>query len=280
MVKLGSMKTGTEITQEIIGKPIAIREQILVSEIQQGNIPSFIKNFVSIPIQKNGLKLTLKVSPDYLAVGSDSDYFTVRLGMPSVNKILPQLNCILPTPPIVDAIVKSAKVKLTPTPMKSDSSMVDAKTFAQHDAEVRKQLDKAGYKPGDLVVGRGKDVIQSTKDGRVGIYGWHDANGKPIQSASTVHDQSYVDYSQMIRLVSNEAILEENGETKNVNLTTDIFRNPKYAFLVTNNSPAPTPTRSVAPSFQAPDSSKQKKTEKLPNESLRDFLLRKWKIKK
>lgn len=51
-----------------------------------------------------------------------------------------------------------------------------------------------------LLVGAFKDVVRGP-DGRIGLYGWHQLNGKPIQPYFTGHAMDWIDYSQGLRLV-------------------------------------------------------------------------------
>lgn len=51
-----------------------------------------------------------------------------------------------------------------------------------------------------LLVGAYKDVVRGP-DGRVGLYGWHQLNGKPIQPYFTGHGMDWKDYSQGLRLI-------------------------------------------------------------------------------
>lgn len=63
-----------------------------------------------------------------------------------------------------------------------------------------------------LVAGIKKDVVQTplllTKPDRVAIYGWHKLDGKPIQPLTTIHRNTYVDYSHGIRLVERSIKLD------------------------------------------------------------------------
>jgi len=76
------------------------------------------------------------------------------------------------------------------------------------------QRDSVSYNSGQLISGTKKDVIlnskiyNSDKKHRVVIYGWHKPDGKPIQPASNVHVNTYVDYSHGIRLINNEIIID------------------------------------------------------------------------
>jgi hypothetical protein len=51
-----------------------------------------------------------------------------------------------------------------------------------------------------LLVGEFKDVVRGS-DGKIGLYGWHRLNGKPIQPYFTGHGLDWRDYSQGLRLV-------------------------------------------------------------------------------
>ena len=46
------------------------------------------------------------------------------------------------------------------------------------------------------------------KAGRVAIYGWHTADGKPIQPLTIVHGERYVDYSHGVRLVRRAVVAD------------------------------------------------------------------------
>jgi hypothetical protein len=66
-----------------------------------------------------------------------------------------------------------------------------------------------------LVSGIKKDVVitnlLSKRPNRVAIYGWHKLDGTPIQPLSTVHHDSYVDYSHGVRLIKR--IITIDGKT-------------------------------------------------------------------
>jgi hypothetical protein len=68
-----------------------------------------------------------------------------------------------------------------------------------------------------LISGIKKDVVLSSRDvwkgktHRVAIYGWHRADGRPIQPLYAGHVDWYVDYSHGIRLVSRK--VKVNGRT-------------------------------------------------------------------
>ena len=89
---------------------------------------------------------------------------------------------------------------------------------------------------GVLLAGHKKDVVISNRldshPGRIAIYGWHMANGQPIQPLSTAHGIEYVDYSHGIRLVSDVMLL--NGEVTSVH---KVLANARLAAVLSDEGP-------------------------------------------
>jgi hypothetical protein len=50
--------------------------------------------------------------------------------------------------------------------------------------------------------------------GKVAIYGWHKSDGRAIQPLSTIHENTYSDYSHGMRMVSPKVII--NGQVYNI----------------------------------------------------------------
>lgn len=67
-----------------------------------------------------------------------------------------------------------------------------------------------------LFAGHKKDIVQRTRAGKVTIYGGFRANGTLVQPLSSVHSESYYDYSHAVRLVRQTTGLSEvlRGETR------------------------------------------------------------------
>jgi hypothetical protein len=147
------------------------------------------------------IKAIYYVSPDYLSIGSDTDWARINITPMAAQKIANSLGCFLPTRKMVDDIYKAAKIKLEPMPMTAfrDSSI----TMYQHHLIVEQQRRQRQ----GLIAGIKKDVVISekiftdNKPNRVAIYGWHKTDGKPIQQLYTGHVNWYVDYSHGIRLI-------------------------------------------------------------------------------
>ncbi|MEM8538361.1 MAG: hypothetical protein AAGF56_10940 [Pseudomonadota bacterium] len=217
------------------------RDQMVVAELLKGNIPSFQRNLVPVTLRGSTsdgrqANITLCVTPDYLALGSDRDFVRVPLGLSGASRVAKSFNMVLPTPRMVDAIYRQATVRLTPSPMTPGPQMTSTSYFMRHNATVEAQRRNAGAAHGNLISGHKKDVVLTTRlasnRGRVAIYGWHRRNGKPIQPLSTVHGAGYADYSHGIRLVSRTAYLD--GQEIDLH---QIMANPRYAGIISHEGP-------------------------------------------
>ena len=106
--------------------------------------------------------------------------------------------------------------------------------IAESDRRIDAQL--AGQPPGALVAGDKKDVVLSNvlhaHPDRVAIYRWHQTNGKPIQPLSTVHENTYADYSHGIRMVAGTVTVD--GVKRK---TADVLKDPLLAALLSDEGP-------------------------------------------
>lgn len=107
----------------------------------------------------------------------------------------------LPSPAMIDAIWQSADLKIAPHPRSfkrwTAAEMNDPNAIRDQLAHIEAQIAGREFV---LLVGAFKDVVRGP-DGRVGLYGWHQLNGKPIQPYFTGHGMDWIDYSQGLRLV-------------------------------------------------------------------------------
>lgn len=217
------------------------RDAALVRQVLSGNVPNFLRELV--PVNFNGtdangasVQVTVCVTPEYLAVGSDLDFVRVPLGLGAAARIAVETGFLLPTTKMVDQIFLQARVRLAPQPMKPTSQMASTAYFVEHDRTVNAQRRQAGSGASDLTAGQKKDVVLTkrllTKPGRVAIYGWHQPNGKPIQPLSTVHEAAYADYSHGIRLVSRTAYV--NGKSRDL---AEIMADRNLAHVISSEGP-------------------------------------------
>ncbi|MBC7662155.1 MAG: hypothetical protein H7249_20860 [Chitinophagaceae bacterium] len=235
--------TGSAFMKKIAHMDGGRREQAMVQEILLGNIPSFLRKLTPIDMKLTagpyrGQTLRYWTLPDYIAIGSDSDFIRVPLNMYSIEKLSEKLDLSLPTKKMVDDIYNQAQVKLTPMPIVCKSNISSTANIVLHNEMLRGQILTSKYAPGLLVAGHKKDVVQSRrvlrKPGSIAIYGWHRSSTDPIQQLSTAHAAGYADYSHGIRLVSNHVQLG----TAQLDLR-DILENKSYASLLSSEGVIP-----------------------------------------
>jgi hypothetical protein len=225
---------GAAFMKRIADLPPAEREEVIAAEITQGNIPEFLRRFVTITVRATDAAgkehtLSYEVMPDYLAVGSDTDFIRVPMTPMAAQRIADAFGCVLPTRKVVNDVYREAAVKLEPRPLTEEREAV--KTFVQHHTIIEGQRE--GKTLGALVAGIKKDVVVTNrlteKPNRVAIYGWHKRDGNPIQPLTIVHRDTYVDYSHGIRLMKRTVLLD--GKPRDIR---DILRSPELCSLLSD----------------------------------------------
>ena len=210
-----SAPNGTAFALSIAALPLEEREEKVLAEVKAGNVPPFLRKLVPVAVSAGTVKASYFVAPDYLAIGSDDDYFLVPLTPLTAQAIADRLDCVLPTPKMVDDIYASATLKLTPAPIPPSPAMTSVAVFLRHNEIVR--AERGERLPGPLVAGHKKDVVIANPvfrtPGKVAIYGWHKRDGKPIQPLYLGHAASHVDYSHGIRLVSRRMTVDDVAMT-------------------------------------------------------------------
>jgi hypothetical protein len=232
---------GAAFMMRISDLPPAAREEAIAEEVLRGNIPDFLRRFVTLTVRETdaaGKEHTLayEVMPDYLAIGSDADFVRIPMTPMTAQRIADAFACALPTRKVVDDVYREAAVKLEPRPLTEEREAV--KTFVQHQKIIEEQ--RAGKPLGLLVAGDKKDVVVTNrlteKPNRVAIYGWHKPDGKPIQPLTIVHRDTYVDYSHGIRLMKRAVLLD--GKPRDIR---DILRSPELCPLLSDEGPLRVP---------------------------------------
>ena len=215
--------SGAQFITKITSLDLQPRENEIFTQIISGNVPNFLRHFSPVHVTNvaNGKTnhATFFVIPDYLAVGSDDDYFLTPISPNTAQKIADVTGCSLPTRKMVNDIYAAALVKLVPSPIPPSAAMTTVPVFSNHNAIVKSQ--RAHYLKefplGTLVAGHQKDVVLSTRlasaVGNVAIYGWHQTNGAPIQPLYLGHGARWVDYSQCTRLVQNAMTVNGTNTT-------------------------------------------------------------------
>ena len=231
--------SGTAFIQQSAALDFAQREQQIYEQITAGNVPNFLRHLCPVEVTNvfagHTNRATFYVTPDYLAVGSDDDYFLTPMSPNTAQRIADALGCSLPTRKMVNEIYSAAPLKLAPMPIPPSAAMTTVPVFSNHNAIVHAQRSEQlkEYPLGTLTVGHQKDVVLANalavSPGKVAIYGWHQTNGRPIQPLYLGHAGAWVDYSQCIRLVSQNLIV--NGQNKRLG---ELLADPELSGLLSD----------------------------------------------
>ncbi len=201
------------------------REQWIYAQVISGNVPNWQRSLKAINVSSGGHTATYYVTPDYLAIGSDTDYFLQPTTPLLAQRLVNQIGCTLPTRKMVNQIWTNATVKLDPQPILPSADMITMPVFATNNWMVRTQRDTFtnAHPLGALVSGDKKDVIISARiytnfaspsiTKPVVIYGWHYTYGAPIQPLYNGHEETYADYSHGIRFVQMNCTVDGNANT-------------------------------------------------------------------
>jgi hypothetical protein len=233
--------TGSQFAQYVSKISSQDREAAILEEISKGNLPEFLRNLVPVELHgklANGQSLTatIFVTPDYLAIGSDSDFLRIPMNLHTAVTVAERFGFILPTRKMVDAIYLQSSYHLMPQPLPAGPQMRSTEYYSTHNQMIENQMHAMGAQLGALVSGDKKDVVMSnrllTNVGRIAIYGWHRGPGEPIQPLSTVHGANYADYSHGIRLVSEWALV--NGKLQSIR---QLLQDPATAKVLSDEGP-------------------------------------------
>jgi hypothetical protein len=129
-----------------------------------------------------------------------SDMYLAPVSIGEAERIAKEEGCELPTPALVDAIWRTADLKVAPLPRSHNGTiaqMASPPVYADQAARVLKQIEG---QPFALLAGTHKDVVRCPRTGRLGLYGWHRLDGRVIQPLFTGHAMAWIDYSQGLRL--------------------------------------------------------------------------------
>jgi hypothetical protein len=235
--RVGDAPSGSQFARLIERMSRDDREVAVLKEILRGNIPDFLRSLRRIEVEaadSQGKKHSAKyfVTPDYLAIGSDADYFRIPMTPMSAQSIAKAARASLITAKISDDVFHHADLRLDPRPLTNDRE--SAATFYEHNKLIEDQRGNAPL--GQLIAGIKKDVVVSNrmaeKPHRVAIYGWHHPDGKPIQPLFVGHVDWYVDYSHGIRLMSQRMIVD--GRPMQVR---DVLKDKELSALLSNEGP-------------------------------------------
>ncbi|MCU0461859.1 MAG: hypothetical protein MUF36_07590 [Bacteroidales bacterium] len=236
-------ESGSAFMSRISRLPLDEREEEIYKALASGNLPGFLRNMITLTGEfpdsaGANHKVTFEVMPDYLAVGSDTDFCRIPMNPYTAQRLADDFGMSLITSKMSDYIYSKADYKLKPfnyVPVGNANEMVSR--FEEHQKQIETQLKEAGGSHGRLVAGIKKDVILSgrlaAQPGKVVIYGWHKLDGIPIQPVYSGHVWWYVDYSHGIRFINNQVLVD--GKPL---LFTDILQDPVlYKIFSNEDSP-------------------------------------------
>ncbi|GAA0289490.1 hypothetical protein [Rhodovulum strictum] len=238
---------GSALARAMEGLKGAERDAVILRELLAGNLPGFLRQLTPVTVagrlpDGRRAEVTICVTPDYLALGSDADFLRVPMGLPAAARVADRFGFLLPTTRMVDAIHAQAGRRLAPQPMTPGAEMTSTRYFWQHHRTVQGQT---GGGAGVLTAGQKKDLVLTNRlremPGRVAIYGWHRPDGQPIQPLSMVHGARYADYSHGVRLVSQTAFV--NGRPA---VLAALLADLAYAAILTGEGPIVAPERLMA----------------------------------
>lgn len=242
--------SGSQFAESVLNMDRHERERAIQDQILAGNLPAFLRKLVPVKLScrtsiGNTLAATVFVMPEYLAIGSDSDFLRIPMNLHTATAIANRFGFMLPTKKIVDAIYGQSSCHFTPQPLPAGPLMTSTEYYRTHNAMIDKQSQELGFPLGALVSGHKKDVVLTnrlvTHPGQIAIYGWHRASGAPIQPLSTVHGAGYADYSHGIRLVANMALID--GKLRSVY---EMLHDPALSKVLSDEGPI-----RLAPTFGA-----------------------------
>lgn len=254
--RAASAAPGSEFARRIAAASGLERDALIVQEIRAGNVPPHLRHARAVTLASAlpGVpRVTLCVLPDYLAVGSDDDYLLVPLGLGAALSLAGEFGFELPTRRMVDAIYRQAALHLAPRPLPAGDEMRSTAFVQWHTDIVRTQRASTPAPLDVLTAGHKKDLVLTPRldvmPGRVAIYGWHRADGRPIQPLSLVHGARYADYSHGVRFVSTTAWVD--GARRSLG---DLLADERLASTVSDEGPIrlSTPLDAIASASSAP----------------------------
>lgn len=228
---------------ELHDLPLAEREQHIEAWFARGALPPRLRQLCPVTTTATNAgtthTLTFWCTPDVFGLGSDADWLRLPITPQLAERFAAELDCVLPTRVMVDAIWRAATARTTPVtfdPRVYDITALER--FVAHDAAIDAQL--VGTPPGALVAGHKKDLIASKLrrqfPQRVVIYGWHRPDGTPIQPRSKVHGTGHVDYSHGVRFVARRVLVDGRWSTIDA-----VLADPVLHPLLGDEGPMPGP---------------------------------------
>lgn len=230
--------------------PGPAREELIYQAAIRQPLPKLVPITVKAP---NGATLTYKVLPDYLMVHG----LRVPMSGQTAQRIANYFGMHLPTAKMSKQIWNAADAKIKPTPMSGGANIggkwYSAEEVVNHkinssDTSVafneRINQEASKYRNPKLMAGHMKDIVAPEHDpDKLGLYGWYDEKGNPIQGGNgvTPHDtKQHAEYAAGTRLVSDKVIIT-TPDGKKIPISMSDLAKPEYkqyANIIYNKPPA------------------------------------------
>lgn len=201
-------------------------DSAIVDAVLAGQVPDVMRYFRKIVIETAVVdsvaalhvphRVELLVLPDYLMVGTDSDYVRMPMSPIAAHRIASEMDCSLPTAYMVDRINDVAEGALDIFAFRPRGNRnSDPIVYQDHNHVLVRMFEMRGYRLGQFISGLKKDIIQTCwrrlspqYPHEVVIYGWHHPDGHAQQPIFLRHADYYADYSHGVRLVSNHVVID------------------------------------------------------------------------
>ena len=238
----------SELAPLIWDMDVGDREDRIFTEISNGNVPSWLRQMTRVSLKREvggqEHRVTFWVTPDYLSVGSETDFLPIPLTGRTAQKIADLVGATLPTPLMVDAIWASARIRFAPVRIGPDENMITVRYFTRHAELIQSQRIVYRYSPGAFSAGHKLDVVLtpnlSETPGVVALYGWHQPNGEPIQPLYTGRMDGRPAFSHGIRLVHRRILID--GEERDL---VEVLADPEQAEFLSSNGVFENPRYSI-----------------------------------
>lgn len=216
------------------------RDRAVIDAMLGGQLPPRLLQWqrvaYSIRVGGRDVQCAIDVSPDWLGIGSDVFYLRTPLQPSAFQRVADSADAMLCTRVAVEAIHNSSApvrvgfVGMSPADGETRNSL---RLWLASNATLESVRRGA---PGLTTDGK-KDVIvgptQARNPGKVCIFGGWRTNGSQVQSLSTIHSASYVDYSQCARLM-RRTMLVDGSELA----VEDVARSALWPCIVESRLPA------------------------------------------
>src|SRR5215831_13127252 len=107
--RLPNALTGSQFAENVSNMDRQQREYAILNQLIEGNMPSFFRKLIPLGLGNRisggkFISATVFVTPEYLAIGSDTDFLRIPMNLHTAAAIAERFSFLLPTKKIVDAI--------------------------------------------------------------------------------------------------------------------------------------------------------------------------------